>query len=120
MYRVPDLKLVVMASKDHERVFKWVSRDFNIFQTLIRSSSLKEFWEPCLGFIEVCLSQTYYKKNIGDTVITISRGTFSFQELMEMGGIDDRQQVENVQKELQSDDPINIQYTSVSNNLTKM
>ena len=35
-----------MASKDHERVFKWVSRDFNIFQTLIRSSSLKEFWEP--------------------------------------------------------------------------
>lgn len=59
--RVPDLKLVVMASKDHERVFK---------------------------------------------------GTFSFQELREMGGIEDRQQVENLQKELQSDDPINIQYTS--------
>ena len=39
---------------------------------------------------------------------------------MEMGGIEDRQQVENLQKELQSDDPINIQYTSVSNNLTKV
>ena len=39
---------------------------------------------------------------------------------MEIGGIEDRQQVENLQKELQSDDPINIQYTSVSNNLTKM
>ena len=39
---------------------------------------------------------------------------------MEMGGIEDRQQVENLQEELQSDDPINIQYTSVSNNLTKM
>ena len=51
-----------MASKDHERVFKWVSRDFNIFQTLIQSSSLKEFWEPCLGFMEVCLSQTYLKQ----------------------------------------------------------
>lgn len=70
--------------------------------------------------MEVCRSQTYYKKNIGDTVITISRGTFSFQELMEMGGIEDRQQVENLQKELQSDDPINIQYTSVSKNPTKM
>lgn len=65
------------------------------------------------------LSHSYYKKNIGDTVIIFS-GTFSFQELMEMGGIEDRQQVENLQKELQSDDPINIQYTSVSNNLTKM
>ena len=39
---------------------------------------------------------------------------------MEMGGIEDRQQVENLQKELQSDDPINIQYTSVSKNPTKM
>jgi len=39
---------------------------------------------------------------------------------MEMGGKEDRQQVENLQKELQCDDPINIQYTSVSNNLTKM
>ena len=39
---------------------------------------------------------------------------------MKMGGLEDRQQVENLQKELQSDDPINIQYTSVSNNLTKM
>ena len=37
-----------------------------------------------------------------------------------MGGIEDRQQVENLQTELQSDDPINIQYTSVSNNHTKM
>ena len=65
------------------------------------------------------LSHSYYKKNIGDTGIIFS-GTFSFQELMEMGGIEDRQQVENLQKELQSDNPINIQYTSVSNNLTKM
>ena len=80
---------------------------------------MKEIWDPCPGFIEVCLSQSYYKKNIGDTVIIFS-GTFSFQELMEMGGIEDRQQVENLQKELQSDDPINIQYTSVSNNITKM
>ena len=69
MYRVPDLKLVVMASKDHERVFKSVSRDFNIFQTLSRSSFLKEIWEPSPGFIRVCFSQSYYKKNIGDTVI---------------------------------------------------
>lgn len=37
-----------------------------------------------------------------------------------MGGIEDREQVENLQKELQSDDPINIQYTSVSKNLMKM
>ena len=70
--------------------------------------------------MEVCLSQTYSKKNIGDTVIVIFSGTFSFQELMEMGGKEDRQQVENLQRELQSDDPINIQYTSVSNNLTKV
>ena len=41
----------------------------------------------------------------------------SFQELMEMGGADERQQVQNLQKELQSDDPINIQFTSVSNNV---
>ena len=70
--------------------------------------------------MEVFLSQAYSKKNIGDTVIIIFSGTFSFQELMEMGGKEDRQQLENLQKELQSDDPINIQYTSVSNKLTKM
>ena len=41
-------------------------------------------------------------------------GTLSFQELMETGGAAERQQVQDLQRELQSDDPINIQFTSVS------
>lgn len=39
----------------------------------------------------------------------------AFQELMEIGGLDDRRQLQQLQNELQSDDPINIQFTSVSN-----
>ena len=38
----------------------------------------------------------------------------SFQELMETGGAEERRKVEELQKELQCDDPINIQFTSVS------
>ena len=38
----------------------------------------------------------------------------SFQELMETGGADERQQVKDLERVLQSDDPINIQFTSVS------
>ena len=41
-------------------------------------------------------------------------GTFSFQDLMTLGGADEKQQVKDMQLKLQSDDPINIQYTSVS------
>lgn len=59
--RVPDLKLVVMASKDHQRTFS---------------------------------------------------GTMSFQELMEIGGTEERKKVEELKNELQCDDPINIQFTS--------
>ncbi|XP_020629278.1 acyl-CoA synthetase family member 2, mitochondrial-like [Orbicella faveolata] len=59
--RVPDLKLVVMASKDHERTFS---------------------------------------------------GTMAFQELMETGGAKEKRELRKLQNELQSDDPINIQFTS--------
>ncbi|CAH3125311.1 unnamed protein product, partial [Pocillopora meandrina] len=59
--RVPDLKLVVMASKDHQRTFS---------------------------------------------------GTMSFQELMEIGGTEERKKLEELKNELQCDDPINIQFTS--------
>ena len=38
----------------------------------------------------------------------------SFQELMETGGADERQKVKDLERVLQSDDPINIQFTSVS------
>ena len=38
----------------------------------------------------------------------------SFQELMETAGADERQQVKDLERVLQSDDPINIQFTSVS------
>lgn len=41
----------------------------------------------------------------------------AFQELMETGGADERRQLQKLQNELQSDDPINIQFTSVSNML---
>lgn len=41
----------------------------------------------------------------------------SFEELMETGGIGERKQLQELQNELQCDDPINIQFTSVSNGL---
>lgn len=40
----------------------------------------------------------------------------SFQELMATGGADEKQQIQALQGELQSDDPINIQFTSVREN----
>ena len=41
----------------------------------------------------------------------------SFDELMVTGGIGERKQLQELQNELQCDDPINIQFTSVSNSL---
>ena len=41
-------------------------------------------------------------------------GTMRFEEIMRTGGFDEKKQLENLQNELQSDDPINIQFTSVS------
>ena len=38
----------------------------------------------------------------------------SFQELMESGGTEERRKLVELQNELQCDDPINIQFTSVS------
>ena len=38
----------------------------------------------------------------------------SFQELMEIGGTEERKKLEELKNELQCDDPINIQFTSVS------
>ena len=38
-----------------------------------------------------------------------------FQELMETGGAEEKRELRKLQNELQSDDPINIQFTSVSN-----
>ena len=42
------------------------------------------------------------------------RGTMSFEELLRTGGSSEKQKVQDLQRELQSDDPINIQFTSVS------
>ena len=39
----------------------------------------------------------------------------AFQELMETGGAEETKELRKLQNELQSDDPINIQFTSVSN-----
>ena len=38
----------------------------------------------------------------------------AFQELMETGGAEEKQELQKLQNELQSDDPVNIQFTSVS------
>ena len=38
----------------------------------------------------------------------------TFQELIQTGGAQERRQLQELQRELQSDDPINIQFTSVS------
>ena len=38
----------------------------------------------------------------------------AFQELMEAGGAEEKRELHKLQNELQSDDPINIQFTSVS------
>jgi len=39
----------------------------------------------------------------------------AFQELIEMGGAGEKRELRKLQNELQSDDAINIQFTSVSN-----
>lgn len=39
----------------------------------------------------------------------------AFQELMETGGAKEKRELRKLQNELQSDNPINIQFTSVSN-----
>ncbi|XP_068720322.1 medium-chain acyl-CoA ligase ACSF2, mitochondrial-like [Montipora capricornis] len=59
--RLPDLKLVVVASNSHDKVFE---------------------------------------------------GTMSFEELMDTGGPNEKLQLQHLQRRLQSDDPINIQFTS--------
>lgn len=41
-------------------------------------------------------------------------GAMTFQELIQTGGTQERRQLQELQGELQSDDPINIQFTSVS------
>ena len=41
----------------------------------------------------------------------------SFEELMDTGGSNEKLQLEDLQRRLQSDDPINIQFTSVSHRL---
>ena len=41
----------------------------------------------------------------------------SFEELMDTGGPNEKLQLEDLQRRLQSDDPINIQFTSVSHRL---
>lgn len=41
-------------------------------------------------------------------------GTIAFQELMETGGTEEKRELHKLQNELQIDDPINIQFTSVS------
>ena len=46
--------------------------------------------------------------------VFILSGTMMFQELMQTGGAKERRQLQELQKELQNDDPINIQFTSVS------
>ena len=39
----------------------------------------------------------------------------AFQELMQTGGAQEKRELGQLQNDLQSDDPINIQFTSVSN-----
>ena len=38
----------------------------------------------------------------------------SFEELLKTGGSSEKQKVQDLQRKFQSDDPINIQFTSVS------
>ena len=42
------------------------------------------------------------------------RGTMSFEDLLKTGGSSEKQKLQDLQTKLQSDDPINIQFTSVS------
>lgn len=51
--------------------------------------------------------------NLMSFVFNLS-GAIMFQELMQTGGAKERRQLQKLQRELQSDDPINIQFTSVS------
>lgn len=51
--------------------------------------------------------------NLMSFVFNLS-GAIMFQELMQTGGTKERRQLQKLQRELQSDDPINIQFTSVS------
>ena len=51
--------------------------------------------------------------NLMSFVFNLS-GAIMFQELIQTGGAKERRQLQELQRELQSDDPINIQFTSVS------
>ncbi len=44
----------------------------------------------------------------------IFRGTFTLDDVFNFGGIAERQKIHDLQSQLQFDDPINIQFTSVS------
>lgn len=42
------------------------------------------------------------------------RGALRFKELESLGGVTEKQQLKELQSQLECDDPINIQFTSVS------
>lgn len=44
----------------------------------------------------------------------IISGTFSFDDALSIGGKEERQKLEQVQKHIKFDDAVNIQFTSVS------
>ena len=60
--------------------------------------------ETCLCYLAVPIS----------TSISFVRGTFTLQDVLNFGGIAEKQKVSQMQYDLQFDDPINIQFTSVS------
>lgn len=92
--RVPDLKLVVVAVSDHERSFRFV---------FFVSASANNFAKA--GIFDN-LADVFFVFNLS--------GAMTFQELIQTGGTQERRQLQELQGELQSDDPINIQFTSVS------
>ncbi len=47
-------------------------------------------------------------------VPVVSSGTFILEDVLNFGGIAERQKIHDLQSHLQFDDPINIQFTSVS------
>ena len=72
------------------------------------------------AFIFYCLSSSAHNfaetgifGNLMSFVFNLS-GAMMFQELIQTGGAKERRQLQELHRELQSDDPINIQFTSVS------
>ena len=78
-----------------------MSRSLGLFLYFIVNSSADNFAEA--GIFGNLMSFVF-----------ILSGTMMFQELMQTGGAKERRQLQELQKELQNDDPINIQFTSVS------